>query len=157
MNMHQPVYLTPEGVEDLRRELDHLVTVKRPALADRLHRAIQQGDLSENADYIAAKEEQGFLEGRIQQIEMMLRNAVMIEENGPGDQVALGSHVTVIEEGEEEAETFRIVGPAEADPAGGKVSNESPLGQALMGHRVDDIVTVAAPRGEIVFRITAIR
>ena len=157
MNMHQPVYLTPEGVEDLRRELDHLVTVKRPALADRLHRAIQQGDLSENADYIAAKEEQGFLEGRIQQVEMMLRNAVMIEENGPGDEFALGSHVTVIEEGEEEVETFRIVGPAEADPAGGKVSNESPLGQALMGHRVDDVVTVAAPRGEIVFRITAIR
>jgi transcription elongation factor GreA len=82
---------------------------------------------------------------------------VMIEENGPGDEVALGSHVTVIEDGTEEAETFRIVGPAEADPAGGKVSNESPLGQALMGHRVDDVVTVAAPRGEIVFRITAIR
>lgn len=157
MNMHQPVYLTPEGVENLRRELDHMVNVKRPALADRLHRAIQQGDLSENADYIAAKEEQGFLEGRIQQIEMMLRSAVMIEENCPGDEVALGSHVTVIEEGAEEAETFRIVGPAEADPAGGKVSNESPLGQALMGHRVDDIVTVEAPRGEIVFRITAIQ
>jgi len=157
MNMHQPVYLTPEGVENLRRELDHMVNVKRPALADRLHRAIQQGDLSENADYIAAKEEQGFLEGRIQQIEMMLRSAVMIEENCPGDEVVLGSHVTVIEEGAEEAETFRIVGPAEANPAGGKVSNESPLGRALMGHRVDDIVTVEAPRGEIVFRITAIQ
>ncbi len=157
MNTHQPVYLTAEGVEDLRRELDHLVNVKRPALAERLHRAIQQGDLTENADYIAAKEEQGFLEGRVQQIEVMLRNAVIIEENGPSDEVALGSRVTVVEEGAEEAETFRIVGPAEANPGQGNVSNESPLGRALLGRRVGDVVTVEAPAGDIVFRITAIR
>ncbi len=157
MNVHQPVYLTAEGVENLRHELDHLVNVKRPALAERLHRAIQQGDLSENADYIAAKEEQGFLEGRIQQIETILRNAVIIEENGPTDEVALGNRVTVVEEGAEEAETFRIVGPAEADPTNGKVSNESPLGQALLGHRIGDTVTVEAPEGEIVFRITSIQ
>jgi len=157
MNTHQPVYLTAEGVEDLRRELDHLVNVKRPALAERLHRAIQQGDLTENADYIAAKEEQGFLEGRVQQIEVMLRNAVIIEENGPSDEVALGSRVTVVEEGAEEAETFRIVGPAEANPGQGNVSNRSPLGRALLGRRVGDVVTVEAPAGDIVFRITAIR
>ena len=156
MNLHEPVYLTDEGVKDLRQKLDRLVNEKRPALAVRLHQAIQQGDLSENADYIAAKEEQGFLEGQIQQIEAMLRNVVIIEDNGPTDEVSIGSRVTVVQEGFEEAETFRIVGPAEANPGKGKVSNESPLGQALMGHRVGDVVTVEAPVGEIVFRITAI-
>jgi len=157
MNVYEPVYLTAEGVDNLRQELDHLVNVKRPALARRLRKAIQQGDLSENADYITAKEEQGFLEGRIQQIEAMLRRAVIIQENGPTDDVALGSCVTVVEEGAEEAEVFRIVGPAEADPANGKVSNESPLGRALLEHRIGDIITVEAPGREIVFRITAIR
>lgn len=156
-NVHQSVYLTAEGVENLRRELDHLVNVKRPALADRLHQAIQQGDLSENADYIAAKEEQGFLEGRIQQIEAMLRNAVIIQETSPGDEVALGSRVTVVEEGADEMETFRIVGPAEANPSNGRVSNESPLGRSLLRHRVGDTITVEAPGGEIVFRIIAIQ
>lgn len=157
MNAYQPVYLTAEGVKNLRRELDHLVNVKRPALAERLRRAIQQGDLSENADYITAKEEQGFLEGRVQQIEAMLRRAVIIQENGPTDEVALGSRVTVVEEGMDESEVFHIVGPAEADPANGKVSNESPLGRALMGRQVEDAVSVEAPGGEIVFRITAIQ
>ena len=157
MSVHESVYLTAEGIKDLREELDHLVNVKRPALADRLHHAIQQGDLSENADYIAAKEEQGFLEGRIQQIEAMLRSAVIIQENGPNDEVALGNRVTVLEDGAGETETFRIVGPAEADPGGGKVSNESPLGRALLGQRVGATVTVEAPRGEIVFRVIAIQ
>ena len=157
MNAYQLVYLTAEGVKNLRRELDHLVNVKRPALAERLRRAIQQGDLSENADYITAKEEQGFLEGRVQQIEAMLRRAVIIQENGPTDEVALGSRVTVVEEGMDESEVFHIVGPAEADPANGKVSNESPLGRALMGRQVEDAVSVEAPGGEIVFRITAIQ
>ena len=157
MDAHQPVYLTAEGLENLREELDHLVNVKRPALAERLHKAIQQGDLSENADYIAAKEEQGFLEGRIQQIEAMLRSAVIIQDNNSSDEVALGSHVTVVEEGAQGAETFRIVGPAEADPINGKVSNESPLGRALLGRHVEDVVTVEAPGGKIVFRVTAIQ
>ncbi|MBL7077463.1 MAG: transcription elongation factor GreA [Kiritimatiellae bacterium] len=157
MNAHQPIYLTAEGIENLRQELDHLTNVKRPALAERLRKAIQQGDLSENADYITAKEEQGFLEGRIQQIEATLRKATIIQENGPTDEVALGSRVTIVEEGTEEPETFRIVGPAEADPINGKVSNESPLGQALLGRRVGDMVTVEAPGGEIVFQITAIQ
>jgi transcription elongation factor GreA len=157
MCAHQPVYLTAEGIENLRRELDHLVNVKRPALAERLHRAIQQGDLSENADYIAGKEEQGFLEGRIQQVEMMLRNAVIIEDNGPGDEVALGRWVTVLEGGAEIEETFRIVGPAEADPIDGKVSNESPLGRALLGHQAGDTVTIAAPQGQVVFQIVEVR
>jgi transcription elongation factor GreA len=157
MNERQSVYLTAEGMEDLRRELDRLVNVKRPALADRLHKAIQQGDLSENADYIAAKEEQGFLEGRVQQIEAMLRNAVIIQNDGSKDEVVLGSRVTVVEVGEEEEEIFRIVGPAEANPIDGKVSNESPVGRALLGRRVGDTINVEAPRGEIVFKIVAIQ
>jgi len=157
MNVQQPVYLTVEGVENLRRELDHLVNAKRPALAERLHKAIQQGDLAENADYTTAKEEQGFLEGRIMQIEAMLRNTAIIQEDGPKDEVTLGSLVVVVEEGTEEAETFRIVGPAEADPANNKVSDKSPLGRALLGHRVGDTVMVKTPGGEIVFRIISIQ
>lgn len=151
--MQQPVLLTAEGIEDLRRELEYLVNVRRPELARILRRAIQQGDLSENADYIAAKEEQAFLEGRIQQIETMLRHAVLIEANGPAGVVDLGSQVTVLEEGRETPEVFRIVGPAEADPLNGKVSHESPLGQALLGCRAGDMVTVDAPAGPITFRI----
>jgi len=157
MSANEPVYLTAEGVENLRQELEHLISVKRPALAERLRFAIQQGDLSENADYQTAKEEQGFLEGRIQQIKAMLRRATIIEENGPTDEVGLGSRVTVIEDGLDEEELFHIVGPAEADPIGGKVSNESPLGRALMERRVGDAVTVEAPGGEVVFKIVAIR
>jgi transcription elongation factor GreA len=157
MNVQQPVYLTVEGVENLRRELDHLVNVKRPALAERLHKAIQQGDLAENADYTTAKEEQGFLEGRIMQIEAMLRNTVIIQEDGPKDEVTLGSLVVAVEEGTEEAETFRIVGPAEANPANNKVSDKSPIGRALLGHRVGDTVMVKTPGGEIVFRIISIQ
>ena len=156
MSTNEPVYLTAEGVKDLRQELDHLVNVKRPALAKRLRHAIQQGDLSENADYTAAKEEQGFLEGRIQQIEAMLLRAKIIEENGPTDKVGLGCRVTVIEEGLDEEEVFQIVGPAEARPAEGKISYESPLGQTLMGRKVGNHVTVEAPGGEIVFKIIGI-
>jgi transcription elongation factor GreA len=157
MNTRQPIYLTAEGAEELRQELDHLVNVRRPALAERLHKAIQQGDLSENADYITAKEEQGFLEGRIMEIEETLRRAEIIQNDRSSDEVALGSYVTVVEEGAEEEEIFRIVGVAEADPIDGKVSHESPLGQALLGHRVGDVVTVEAPRGDIDFRITKIQ
>jgi len=153
----RPVYLTPEGLRRLQAELDELINIRRPALAERLRKAIRQGDLSENADYIAAKEEQAFLEGRIQEIEYMLRNAVVIEENGNTDKVALGSTVTLVEEGSEDPETFRLVGPAEADPRNGRISYESPLGQALLGHRVGEVVTVEAPAGTIRFRILSIR
>jgi transcription elongation factor GreA len=151
------VFLTENGVEKLRAELDHLINVKRPELAERLHHAIQQGDLSENADYQLGKEEQGFMEGRIQELERMLLDAVVIAEGqGPKDQVGLGSRVTVTEEGEDYPETFIIIGPAEADPANGRISNESPMGQALMDRKVGDRVMVKAPGGEIAFIIKAI-
>lgn len=156
MNQRKTYYLTPEGEIALREELRHLVGVKRPALAERLRKAIAQGDLSENADYKTAKEEQSFLEGRIQEIESMLRSAEIIEEARTSDTVSLGSYVTVIEEGTKRPETFRIVGTAEADPLNGKVSHESPMGRKLLGHRVGDVVTVEAPGGAIAFQITDI-
>jgi transcription elongation factor GreA len=156
MSARKKVYLTPEGREELRQELDELVNVKRPALAERLRKAIAQGDLSENADYHTAKEEQSFLEGRIQEIEAILRRAEVIKETRRSDVVSLGSRVTVVEDGMEDPETFRIVGIAEADPINGKVSHESPIGKALLGRRVQDVVTVEAPGGEIAFRITGI-
>ena len=153
MHERDKVYLTREGEQDLREELDELVNVKRPALAERLRKAIAQGDLSENADYKAAKEEQSFLEGRIQEVEAMLRNAEIIEETRDSGVVTLGSYVTVVEEGTKRPETFRVVGTAEADPINGKVSHESPMGRKLLGHKVGDVVRVEAPAGTIAFEI----
>lgn len=150
----KPVYLTEEGLKNLREKLDDLINVKRPELAARLNRAIKQGDLSENADYITAKEAQGFLEGQIQEIQHKIRNAVLIEESDETDgRVRLGSHVTVLEMGYDEKETYHVVGPTEADPSKGKISHESPLGKALLGHSVGDEVTIQAPVGQIVFKL----
>ena len=154
---NKAVYITPEGLEKLKAELDELVNVRRVALAQRLSVAIKQGDLSENADYITAKEEQGFLEGRIREIEAAVRHAVVIEEPVVTDgRATLGSLVTVVEEGYDDEETYHIVGPLEADPTKGKISHESPLGESLMGRRVGDKVTVQAPAGTIEFRIVKV-
>ncbi len=153
----KPVYyLTPEGARKLREELEYLKTEKRAELAARLRAAIQMGDLSENADYIATKEEQGFVEGRIQQLEHILRHAVFIENNGRRDVVDLGARVTVQEEGYEEEETYHIVGATEADPLRGMISNESPMGKALLGKRVGDVVEVQTPAGRLTIRILRI-
>jgi len=155
--VNKPVYITPEGLEELKAELNHLINVRRPDLAKRLHFAIKQGDLSENADYIAAKEEQGFLEGRILELEQSINNAVLIESSGNTDGIInLGSHITVMEEDYDEEETYHLVGATEADPTKGRISNESPLGQALLGKRVGDVVAIRAPAGEIRFRIVRI-
>ena len=151
----EPNYLTPDGKRRLEEELEHLSTTKRKELADRLFVATRQGDLAENADYIHAKEEQAFLEGRIKTIQALLRNVVLIEEQSGGI-VRIGSKITVSEDGLDELETFLMVGAAEADPTKGRISNVSPLGQALMGKMVGDRVTVQAPAGEIVFRIVGI-
>jgi transcription elongation factor GreA len=156
MSVKKRIYLTPEGREELRKELDELVNSKRPAMAERLRMAIAQGDLSENADYHTAKEDQAFLEGRIQEIEAILQSAEDIVATADSNVVSLGSRVTVVEDGIQESETFRIVGVAEADPISGKVSHKSPIGQALLGHRVHDVVFVEAPGGQIAFRITEI-
>ncbi len=150
-------YLTAEAAQRLRDELAYLRDVRRPELADRLRDAIQQGDLSENADYTAAKEEQGFLEGRIQKLERMLQEVVILEEStGKPSEVRLGSRVSVREDGYPDVETFQIVGPAEADPTSGKISHASPLGQSLLGKRVGATVKVNAPGGITVFKVVRI-
>jgi transcription elongation factor GreA len=149
--------MTQAKLDELKAELKHKIEVERPALAARLKAAIELGDLSENADYHTAKEEQGFLEGRIQQLEMMIRNAVIIEgQDTRNGIVQIGSRVTVIEEGNTNPEEFVIVGKVEANPREGKISNESPLGQALLDHKVGDRIVVRAPGGELVFKIIAI-
>jgi transcription elongation factor GreA len=150
-------YLTAEGARKLREELDNLRNVKRVELAQRLNFAIKQGDLSENADYAAAKEEQSFLEGRILELERTLRDIVILDESANQPGIArLGSRITVVEQGYPDRETFQLVGRAEADPAAGKISNESPLGQVLIGKRVGDTVRVSAPGGDTLFKIVAI-
>jgi len=151
-------YLTEEGAADLRRELEELLTVKRPALAARLKEAIAQGDLSENADYHDAKEQQAFLEGRIQYLEGLLHSAIIVPDGGnkKSSMINVGNEVT-IQEDNEPPETFTIVGAAEANPREGKISNESPLGRALLGHKVGDKVKVDAPAGQLTFKIKVIK
>ncbi len=153
--MKEPTYLTPDGAERLQAELKELTGPKRDELAARLRSAIQMGDLSENADYHKAKEDQGFLEGRIQELEYLLGNAVIIEENDSKEIVAVGSRVTILEEGYPE-ETYHLVGPAEADPSKGMISHESPIGRALMDHKVGDTVQAETPGGVIHFKILKI-
>ncbi len=148
--------MTERALEELKAELKHKIEVERPALAARLKAAIELGDLSENAEYASAKEAQGFLEGRVQELEMLIHRAVLIDETASGDTVQLGSRVAVVEDGEDEAETFQIVGQVEANPREGKISDESPLGQALVGRRVGDVVRYKAPAGEHVFKIIEI-
>ncbi len=152
-NAQKPVFhLTHEGYEKLRQELEYLKTVKRKELAERLRAAIQMGDLSENADYIATKEEQGFVEGRIQELEIILRYAVIIDEHTNKDVVDLGARVTIQEDGYP-PETYLIVGPTEADPHNGKISHESPMGKALLGRKKGDVVTVDTPAGPVQIKI----
>jgi transcription elongation factor GreA len=151
----KPIYLTLEGKEKLEEELDYLVNVRRREVAEAIRSAKEEGDLSENSAYDEAKLNQGFVEGRVQTIEAQLRNAVIIEKNGRSDKVDLGSRVTVEEEGLGE-ETYRIVGSAEADPLDGKISNESPIGKALLGAKVGDVVKAATPGGQIAFKVIAI-
>ncbi|MBL8164292.1 MAG: transcription elongation factor GreA [Anaerolineae bacterium] len=155
--MSDQVYLTAEGAEDLRRELDELLTVKRPALAKKLKDAVAEGDLKENADYHDAKEQQAFLEGRIQYVENLLRAAVIITNNGPSDEVRIGSLVTIVEDGTSEEETYSIVGAAEANPREGKISHESPIGAALLGHKKGDKVRAKTPGGDVTFKIKRIQ
>ena len=157
MDNHPTYPMTQAALDKLKAELEDKINVKRPALAARLKSAIEMGDLSENADYISAKEDQGFLEGRIQELETMIRYAVIINESKGGrDTVQLGCHVTVVEEGLDEPETYMIVGAVEANPRNGKISDESPLGKALVGHKTGDTVRIDAPDGDLVFKITAI-
>ncbi len=150
--MPEPTYLTAEGEAKLKAELEELKGPRRQELSVRLRAAIQMGDLSENADYHQAKEDQGFLEGRIQELEHVLRNAVIIQKSASKDIVSVGSHVT-IQEGSFPSETYHVVGAKEADPRNGKISNESPIGRALMDHKVGEVVEAETPAGKIKLKI----
>jgi transcription elongation factor GreA len=143
------VYLTPEGLEKLKAELDHLHSVRRPQVAQQIHRAKELGGTVDNAEYDDAKNEQAFVEGRILTLEKMIKNAIMIEEgSSPSGLVRLGSKVTVRNQDGED-EHYIVVGSAEADPGEAKISNESPVGSALLGKRVGDQVEVETPAGAI--------
>lgn len=149
-------YLTPEGLQKIEDELQYLKTVRREEIALKLETAIRQGDLKENADYHDAKDEQGFIEGRIRDLEDSLRRSQVIKDVGASDFVRVGSTVTVSEEGYDDDETYHIVGAHEADPGNGRISNESPIGRALLGARSGDIVRAETPAGEIRFVIQSI-
>ncbi|HRJ42928.1 MAG: transcription elongation factor GreA [Caldilineaceae bacterium] len=154
---NSPVYLTQEGYNKLREELDHLVNVRRREIAEQIAEAKAEGDLRENAGYDEAKNAQAFVEGRIRELEVKIRNAYIIDDSdSPSDKVALGRRVVVQEVGTSDEERYVIVGSTEADPRNGRISNESPIGKALMGKRKGATVTAATPGGEIDFKILRI-
>jgi transcription elongation factor GreA len=151
----KPVLITKEGLRKLEEEYEDLVNGRRREVAERIRHARDFGDIAENAEYIEAKNEQGLLEGRIMTLEAMLRNAVLIEEEAvERDVVGVGVSVRVA--GPEGDETYSIVGAAEADPLNGYISNESPLGRALLGHRAGDEVEWSSPMGTSRIRILAV-
>ena len=152
---NQETFLTPEGYQKLEEELALLKNVRRPEVAAAIHEAKMDGDVSENAGYEEAKRQQAFLEGRIITVETMLKNAVIIEANGQSDTVILGSRVTVVEDGFD-PETYTIVGSAEANPGDGRISNESPLGKALIGRKEGDRVTFETPGGQVEMKLLSI-
>jgi transcription elongation factor GreA len=156
MTQDEAFYITDEGLQKIKEELITLKTTKRVELARKLEIAIGQGDLKENADYHSAKEEQGFTEGRIRDLEDALRRAVVIKETGPSDRVRVGSTVTVIDEEYGDEETYSIVGPHEANPSEGRISNQSPIGRALLGAKIGQTVVASSPAGEIRLQIQAI-
>jgi transcription elongation factor GreA len=151
------VYLTSKGLKKLQEELEHLRTVKRKEVARRLHEAMEDGELIENAEYEAAKNEQAFVEGRILEIEHLIAQAQVIKKGRTSkDLVQIGSTVVVKEDGKK-PETYTIVGAAEANPKEGLISNESPLGRALLDHKVGDDIEVQAPAGTLTFQIVKIQ
>jgi len=154
MNPDKPVPISADGLKKLEAELDELRTVKRQEVADRIHAAMQFGDYSENSELEQAKNDQAFLEGRIMTLEQMVKNAAVIDENGHHDEVEIGSHVKLELDGE--SVEYVIVGSAEAAPAQGRISNESPVGKALLGHRKGDTVSASVPKGAVRMRVLAV-
>ncbi|QKG85111.1 transcription elongation factor GreA [Kroppenstedtia pulmonis] len=157
MTHNKEVLLTEEGLAKIKAELDMFRTKKRQEVAQRLKEAIAQGDLSENAEYDAAKEEQAFVESRIVTLENMIRNAKIINQDTQNKHlVGVGTKVTIQEIPEGDQETYTIVGSAESDPISGKISNESPIGAELIGKREGEVIKVPAPSGTIEFKIVSI-
>ena len=153
--MSEPKYLTREGFAKIQEELVHLRTVRLPQVVEHIRIAREDGVLEENAGYEAARDEWSFVEGRIMILEAILKDARLIESNGCRDAVVLGSRVTV-QERAYGPETFQIVGSPEADPGKGRISNESPLGRALVGKRMGDVVEIQTPDGVTAFTIVGI-
>ncbi len=157
MREKKPVYLTQQGYDDLKKELDFLINVRRPENIQSIKEARSLGDLSENADYDSARNEQAQIEGRIQTIEKMLENVEIIEE-AKKDQVGLGSTVSIkYLDDPDEMDEYKIVGSQEADPFESKISNESPIAKALLSHKVGDVVSVESPNGTYEIEITDIK
>ena len=150
----KPTYISKDGLDKLRQELEEMVSIRRPEIAGRIHDAKEHGDLTENAEYEDAKNEQAFVEGRIQTLEALIKNATIIDENHSTEHVQIGSTVKVSSDDGEES--FTIVGSAEARPTEGRISNESPVGRALLGKRKGENVTVSVPAGDIAYTIVAI-
>lgn len=150
------IYLTKNGLEDLRKEHEELTKVKRPEVVIRVSDARNQGDLSENAEYVAAREELSFIDGRIDELEELLKQVSLIKEDtaGKSSAVELGSEVTLTVDGKKEV--YRVVGEWEADPAEKKISHESPLGKALLGKTIGDSIEVEAPAGKIQYTIVSL-
>lgn len=154
--MTHAIYVTADGLKKLEEELETLRTVKRAEVAQRLHEAMEDGELIENAEYEAAKNEQAFVEGRILELEHMIAQAQIIQPKKSGGVVRIGNTV-VVQEGSNAPETYTIVGAAEANPKEGLISNESPLGQALLERKIGDEVEVKAPAGVLRFKIVKIK
>ena len=158
MSQAKKFIMTYEGVKKLEEELEYLKTVKRKEITEKIKVALGYGDLSENSEYDEAKNDQAFTEGRIIQLENMLKNAVVVDESEiPKDKVSVGSIVKVMDYEFDEEVEYSIVGSAEADPMNFKISNESPVGSALLGKKVGDVVEVAVPSGVSKFEVLEIR
>ncbi len=152
---NKPAYLSKDGLAQIRQELDELVNTRRAEVAARIHEAKEHGDISENAEYEDAKNEQAFVEGRIQTLEVLIKNATLIEEmHHSKDMVEIGATVTV--DGPNGKESFTIVGSTEARPTEGRISNESPVGRALLGHKKGDKIIARVPAGDISYTVIAI-
>lgn len=152
----KPVLLTQEGLRQLEEELDHLKRVKRREVAERIKEALAFGDISENSEYDDAKNEQAFVEGRIAELENRLRNAEIIDQNKTSESVSLGSTVKLKDVETGDIFDFTLVGSTEADPAKSKISNESPVGKAIIGRKKGEVVQVTAPAGSIAYKIECI-
>jgi transcription elongation factor GreA len=157
MDESKSVVLSPEGLAKLQEELDYLRNTKRKEVAERLKEARSHGDLSENSEYDDARNEQAFVEGRIATLENTLRNAKLIEETGVSDQVRLGSHVELLDLEYGDMLKYTVVGSVEADPSQHKISNQSPVGQAIMGKKKGEVVEVDAPAGVIRYEIKDVK
>ncbi len=154
MSNNQPIYLTQDGLQKVKEELEYLVTVRRREVAQMIAEAKAEGDISENAGYDEAKTAQGFLEGKIRELENILKHAQLIkEDSAPANVVAIGRKVIIQEEDMDTKESYTIVGSREADPINGRVSNESPMGKALLGKKAGQKVKVESPGGQITFKI----